>query len=108
MPEEKAYKIALSFKGIATHQLRKILNQVKLCTQELGNKDADFTEVKNQLFMLLPLSAYNGGRDSNLKKIYRFLVEHLNENSITCEKDIEVFDELLTSIIAYHKFLGGK
>ena len=41
-------------------------------------------------------------------KIYRFLVEHLNENSITCEKDIEVFDELLTSIIAYHKFLGGK
>ena len=99
LPEEKAYKIALSFKGIATHQLRKILNQVKLCTQEL---------VKNQLFMLLPLSAYNGGRDSNLKKIYRFLVEHLNENSITCEKDIEVFDELLTSIIAYHKFLGGK
>ena len=43
-----------------------------------------------------------------IKKIYRFLVEHLNENSITCEKDIEVFDELLTSIIAYHKFLGGK
>ena len=108
MPDGKAYKIALSFKGIATHQLRKILNQVKLCTQELGNKDADFTEVKNQLFMLLPLSAYNGGRDSNLKKIYRFLVEHLNENSITCEKDIEAFDELFTSVVAYHKYLGGK
>ena len=59
LPDGKAYKIALSFKGIAVHQLRKILNQVKLCTQELGNKDADFTEVKNQLFMLLPLSAYN-------------------------------------------------
>lgn len=108
LPEEKAYKIAESFKGIATHQLRKILNQVKLCIQELGNKDADFTEVKNHLFMLVPLSAYNGGREPKLKKIYRFLVEHLNENSITCEKDIEVFDELFTSVIAYHKFLGGK
>lgn len=108
LPDGKAYKIALSFKGIATHQLRKILNQVKLCIQELGNKDADFNDVKNQLFMLLPLSAYNGGRDSNLKKIYRFLVEHLNENSITCEKDIEAFDELFTSVVAYHKYLGGK
>ena len=65
-------------------------------------------DVKNQLFMLLPLSAYNGGRDPKLKKIYRFLVEHLNENSITCKKDIEVFDELFTSVIAYHKYLGGK
>lgn len=53
--------------------------------------------------MLLPLSAYNGGREPKLKKIYRFLVEHLNENSITCAKDIEVFDELFTSIVAYHK-----
>lgn len=46
LPDGKAYKIALKFKGITTHQLRKILNQVKLCIQELGNKDADFTEVK--------------------------------------------------------------
>ena len=108
LPDGKAYKIALSFKGITTHQLRKILNQVKLCIQELGNKDADFNDVKNQLFMLLPLSAYNGGRDPKLKKIYQFLVEHLNQNSITCKKDIEVFDELFTSVIAYHKYLGGK
>ena len=42
-------------------------------------------------------------REPKLKKIYRFLVEHLNENSITCAKDIEVFDELFTSIVAYHK-----
>ena len=27
LPDGKAYKIALSFKGITTHQLRKILNQ---------------------------------------------------------------------------------
>lgn len=108
LPEEKAYKIAASFKGIATHQLRKILNQVKLCTQELRNKDVDFDSVKNQLFMLVPLSAYNGGREPKLKKIYWFLAKHLNQNSITCEKDIEVFDELFTSIVAYHKFLGGK
>lgn len=108
LPEEKAYKIAENFKGITTHQLRKILNQVKLCKQELGNKDADFDSVKNQLFMLVPLSAYNGGREPKLKKIYRFLVEHLNQNSITCAKDIEVFDELFTSIVAYHKYLGGK
>lgn len=59
--------------------------------------------MRNRLFMLLPLSAYNGGREPKLKKIYRFLVEHLNENSITCAKDIEVFDELFTSIVAYHK-----
>lgn len=103
LPDGEAYKIAVSFKGITTHQLRKILNQVKLCRQELGNKDANFDDVRNRLFMLLPLSAYNGGREPKLKKIYRFLVEYLNENTITCAKDIEVFDELFTSIVAYHK-----
>ena len=91
-------------------QLNRLLKKKGWTGKEVGQLlfSSLFNDVKNQLFMLLPLSAYNGGRDPKLKKIYQFLVEHLNQNSITCEKDIEVFDELFTSVIAYHKYLGGK
>ena len=105
-----AFKKADQFKrsNIATHQLRKILNQTKKCVEELENKNTKFEDVRNELFSLLPLSAYNAGRDKNLKSLYVFLKEHLNLKSIVEENDIKVFDELFTSIVAYHKFLGGK
>lgn len=106
-----AYTIAKQLKSLPSHQLRKVLNQSKLCVQEISSKALNFESVRNKLFMLLPLSAYNKGRNSKTKEygvLYEFLVRHLNMNSITVVEDVKVFDELMTSIVAYHKFFGGK
>ena len=54
---------------------------------------------------MLPLAAYNAGRMKELQPLFEFLYEHLNKNSIQNKQDIDVFDELFTSIIAYHKYL---
>lgn len=108
LPDGIAHKKAKEFQRqrIKSHQLRKILNQSKICRTELETKN--FTEVRNSLFSILPLAAYNAGRDKSLKCLFNFLKEHLNEKSIKSEKDIILFDELFTSIVAYHKFEGGK
>lgn len=106
LPDGIAYNKAKEFKRITSHQLRKILNQSKRCKEEANLND--FKAARNHLFSLLPLSAYNAGRDSSLKPLYYFLVEHLNEKSIQSKEDITVFDDLFTSIVAFHKFQGGK
>lgn len=104
LPDGIAHKKAKEFQRIKikSHQLRKILNKSKICRTELETKN--FTEVRNSLFSILPLAAYNAGRDKSLKCLFNFLREHLNEKSIKSEKDIILFDELFTSIVAYHKF----
>lgn len=64
----------------------------------------NYNEARKRLFSLLPLAAYNAGRSSELKPLYKFLSEHINEKTITCIEDIDMFDDLFTSIVAYHKF----
>lgn len=106
-----AYNTAKLLQKMPTHQLRKILNQVKLCVQEIENREDNFENIRNKLLMLLPLSAYNKGRNPKANEyyeLYKFLVKHLNLESLKTNEDIEVFDQLFTSVIAYHKFLGGK
>ena len=93
-----SYTMAMNFNKIAPSQLRKILDESKKYTKELDS-GADFEKVQSKIFSLLPLAAYNAGR------MKEFLYEHLNKNSIQDKQDIDVFDELFTSIIAYHKYL---
>lgn len=102
LPDGIAHEKAVRFKKIAPHQLRKILNQSKVCRDEAMVNN--FEIAKNHLFSLLPLAAYNAGRDWSLKSLYYFLAEHLNTKSIQSQEDIQVFDDLFTSIVAYHKF----
>lgn len=100
-----AHNAARNFKYIASHQLRKILNQSKQCISKIENKEHTFQDVANLLYATLPLAAYNAGREKNLKPLYEFLAAHINQNTITCDADIQVFDELFTSVVAYHKFV---
>ena len=59
------------------------------------------------MFMLVAMSAYNAGRMPNkLKVLYYFLSNTINEQSIKSKKDIEVFDQFFTSVVAYHKLVG--
>ncbi len=100
----EAYKIANSMSNIKTHQLRKILNEVKnasmLCSQY------KFNEARDKLYYVVPLTAYNAGRNKDLKTLYNFVKNHINDKTLQSSKDIEVLDQLFTSIIAYHKLLS--
>lgn len=106
LPDGVAHKKAKEFTGIASNQLRKILNQSKVCKNEASI--SDFKIARNHLLSLIPLAAYNAGRDKNSNILYSFLKEHLNEKSIQSKEDIDIFDDLFTSIVAFHKYEGGK
>lgn len=104
-----AHQAAKQFKHVSSHQLRKILNQSKLCIAKVNNKE-DFEKCVNMLYALLPLTAYNVGRnkkDKELKELYHFMKTHISPKTLTCVEDIETLDEVVTSIVAYHKYAGG-
>lgn len=107
LPDGYAFKIAEHFqKKITTHQLRKILSLAKEAVLEA---DANhFDQARNKLYTLLPLSAYNAGRDKKNKELFKFLKANIKPETLKDKADIYIFDELITSIIAYHKYLGGK
>lgn len=102
LPNGTADVYAGKFRSITNHQLRKILDQIKNFKSQSGKEN--FEKVRSQLFFLLPMAAYNAGRDRNLKPLYDFLHRHINEKSICEKKDLDVLDELFTSIIAYHAY----
>ena len=101
-----AYKIADKMGDIPPHQLRKILNVLKEAVAIVKRNPSDdekFKEARNKLYYIVPLTAYNAGRDSKIGVLYDFVYEHINENSIQSKEDFEILDQLFTSIIAYHK-----
>lgn len=104
LPEKLAYQYAKKFENIPNHQIRKILDTVKIA---LKQSDKDFENAKKQMFMLVAMSAYNAGRmPKKLKVLYYFLSNTINEQSIQSKKDIEVFDQFFTSVVAYHKLIS--
>ena len=102
LPNGTADVYAGKFRNITNHQLRKILDQIKNFKSQSGIEN--FEKIRSQLFFLLPMAAYNAGRDRNLKPLYDFLHRHINEKSICEKQDLDVLDELFTSIIAYHAY----
>ena len=98
-----AFKIADEMGDIPPHQLRKILNVLKEAVAIVKRNPSNFKEARNKLYYIVPLTAYNAGRDSKIGVLYDFVYEHINEKSIQSKEDIEILDQLFTSIIAYHK-----
>ena len=65
-----------------------------------------FIDARNKLYYIVPLTAYNTGRNKGLQELYNFVYQHINEKAIQSPKDIEILDQIFTSIIAYHKVLN--
>lgn len=108
LEEGTAYKIAKEMGDIPPHQLRKILNLLKDAVGMVKKNSDSFEVARDKLYYIVPLTAYNAGRDSKLKPLYNFVYSHINEKTIMNIQDIEVLDQLFTSMIAYHKFLNKK
>lgn len=101
-----AYKIANKMGDIAPHQLRKILNVLKESVTIVKRNPNKFIDARNKLYYIVPLTAYNTGRNKGLQELYNFVYQHINEKAIQSPKDIEILDQIFTSIIAYHKVLN--
>lgn len=109
LPGGKADLFAQDFKKISSSQLRKILDEIKKIKHSI--KDDELTkEIKNKLYVLVPMTAYNAARNSEktVQNLYGFIKTHITETTIKTGKDIEVFDSLFTSIVAYHKTYNKK
>lgn len=96
-----AYKKAEEFNSIPPHQLRKIL---QVCKESIATEN--FNEARIKLFSIVPMTAYNAGRFDKLRNLYEFIVENINENTIKTTEDIQLFNDLFTAIIAFHKSLS--
>lgn len=103
-----AYKKANEMKGIKSHQLRKVLNSIKEASTIVKNDPIRFEDAKNILFYIVPMTAYNAGREKSVRPLYDFVSSHINENTITNIDDIKMLDKLFTSIVAYHKLLNPR
>lgn len=106
------YETAQQIIKLKTHQVRKVLSVTKeaLATARSGK---DFSQARMKLFTLLPMMAYNTGRApakerSSYEKLLGFVYKNVNQESISKPEDIEMFDQMVTAVVAYHKFLGGK
>lgn len=109
---QELYKTAKEITSLKTHQVRKVLSVTKeaLAAARSGK---EFSQARMKLFTLLPMMAYNTGRaPSKEKKSYEkllgFVYRNVNQESISKPEDIEMFDQMITAVVAYHKFLGGK
>lgn len=105
LPEGIANHYAKKFKNISNHQLRKILDTVKIAIRQ--SRSDDFKGARKQMFVLVAMSAYNAGRLKKLEPLYNFMKNTISENTIQTKEDIETFDQLFTSIVAYHKIIEG-
>lgn len=103
-----AMEIARKLSHLPSHQLRKILNEIKGAVQLVEKDNKNFEIARDKLFYVVPLTAYNTGRNRQLQGLYNFVRGHINEKTLVTVKDIIVLDQLFTSIIAYHKLISRK
>lgn len=110
---ETACKGDKKTKGLSSSQLRKVLNVTKEAQIGVTHGDTSFQEAQKQLFILMPMLAYNYSRASNKDKpffgeLLKFIYQNVNPKSIQSAEDINIFGQIITAVVAYHKFLGGK
>lgn len=106
------YQTAEHLKKLKTHQLRKVLDVAKKAVA-IARSGKAFSEAQKRLFILLPMMAYNTGRASKTEKedyqnLLEFVYKNVNEKSIQTPEDIILFDQMITTVVAYHKLCGGK
>lgn len=107
------YQTAEKIKKISNSQLRKVLSQSKAAMDTVSHGHDSFADAQQQLFLMVPMVAYNCSRASGATKgayedLVRFVYRNIGMASIQSEADIQMFDQITTTLVAYHKFIGGE
>ena len=101
---------------VKTNQIRNIYGAVQHIRVRASRPQPDTADINRRLIFLKPKLAYASGRQGALKPLRNFLVQAIDsvvKNSDPkkpekAEKARENFFFLMESIVAYHKFYGGK
>lgn len=86
---------------LTTSQLRKFFG-------ELRRIDSDFEDKKVDLIMMKPILAYAVGRDKGTKIKYFANIISLAIDYVNNKNSFKNFVKVFESIVAYHKYFGGK
>lgn len=95
---------------IKTNQVRNVFSSVMALRVKLKN-EKEFTEdIKRDLILLKPKMAYAAGRQKVVKPFYELLAKAIDSTATSEDpaKGLNNFISLVESIVAYHKFYGGR
>lgn len=98
-------------KPLSTSQLRRFFGEIKRI-------ETDFEANQSAIPMLKPMLAYAVGRDKNDRGNNKTKIKQFSEeifvglsairNDTNRKKDFKNFVKVVESIVAYHKYFGGK
>ncbi|OAT80441.1 type III-A CRISPR-associated protein Csm2 [Desulfotomaculum copahuensis] len=95
--------------NLKTNQIRKFLDAVKkleaVKTAGAGGSGREFFD-RDGVKLLKPKLAYAAGRQSEVKPLMRLLDPCIDR--VETKEDFKQFARLVESIVAYHRFYGGR
>ena len=112
--ESYGEKLADLRNGIKTNQVRNIYSAIisirtKLKNKNFVNNQLD-EDLKTDLILIKPKLAYATGREKKVKPLYDLLSKAI-DCSITSKNQVKSVTNLISlveTIVAFHKFFGGK
>ena len=106
--EQLAQELANS--RITTHQVRNIYSAVQRVRALADQPDAKPAEINRRLIFLKPKLAYAAGRQGRMRGLQSEIVQAIDGvvRSEDHRRACENFFFFMESIVAYHKFYGGR
>ena len=97
-------------KEITTNQIRNIYGAVQHIRVRASRPYSDPEDINRRLIFLKPKLAYASGRQNKLRSLRNVLVQAIDSvvQSKNPERARENFFILMESVVAYHKFYGGR
>ena len=92
-------------KTLKPTQLRRIFHAIKEVERgSKGKKGDEELQDKSKIYRLLPELAFAKGRNLIPKRFYKLMSISLGPEKLKTVEDLRVLVELLTAILAYHKY----
>lgn len=101
-------------KTLKATQLRRVFHDIKRLEQQARRRRQNFSkvisEVRTQLALTLPELAYAFGRDLIPREFYDLMrtLLHPPQERFQSYEDVQRLVQVLTALLAYHKFHGGR
>ncbi len=111
LPDRELDLLARHFsKTLKATQLRRVFHDLKRLEQQARRGRRNFNEVRTELALTLPELAYAFGRDLIPREFYELMrtLLHPPQERFRDYEDVQRLVQVLTALLAYHKFYGGR
>lgn len=95
---------------VKTNQIRNVFGHINSIRTEYKKTKEWNDKIGRELILLKPKLAYAAGRNPDVKGFQEFMFQAIDGviNSPNQKEALENFFALIESVVAYHKFYGGK